>query len=310
MCTYNGARFLPEQLESFVTQTRRPDELVVCDDRSTDDTPGIVARFAERAPFPVTLHVNATNLGMRANFEQAMRKCGGDVVFLADQDDIWLPEKLARFAAVFESRPDIGMVFCDAHIIEQDGTRRGDTHWQVCHVDPRKRDMLRRGEAFDAFLRHPWAASATMAIRRELLDVVLPLSEHWMHDAWIALVAASVSRVVAIEEPLNLYRQHATQAIGGKAKSRWERYRENVGDKRAEFEREVRRWLDLRERVRRKASAEHVAAIHDKHTLAAVRLEMRKSRLKRYPLVLQSLLRGRYHASANGWRTAATDLLT
>jgi glycosyltransferase involved in cell wall biosynthesis len=310
MCTYNGARFLPEQLESFVTQTRRPDELVVCDDRSTDDTSGIVARFAERAPFPVKLHVNATNLGIRANFEQAMRMCGGDVLFLADQDDVWLPEKLARFAEVFESRPDVGMVFCDAHIIEQDGTRRGDTHWQVCHVDPRKREMLRRGQAFDAFLRHPWAASATMAIRRELLDAVLPLSGPWMHDAWIALVAASVSQVVAIEEPLNLYRQHATQAIGGKAKSRWERYRENVGDKRAEFEREVRRWLALRARVGGKTSPEHFIAISNKFMFAATRRNMRNSRLRRYPLILQSLLRGRYHSYANGWRTAATDLLT
>lgn len=310
LCTYNGAPFLREQLESFTTQTRPPDELIVCDDRSSDDTVKMVEAFASVASFPVSVHVNPTNLGIRGNFEAALRRCTGDVIFLADQDDIWLPGKLARFEEIFERDATVGLVFCDADVMATDGAKLGYTHWDVCHVDPRKRDMLRRGEAFDAFLRHPWAASATMAIRRELLEAVLPLSEHWMHDAWISLVAASVSKVVAIEEPLNLYRQHATQAIGGRAKSRWERYRENVGDKTGEYEREVRRFTDLRARVSGRAPSERARTIERKLSLVEARLRMRRSRLARYPLIVGQLLRGRYHAYANGFRTLAADLLT
>jgi glycosyltransferase involved in cell wall biosynthesis len=310
LCTYNGAKFLREQLDSFVMQTRRPDELIICDDWSSDDTVKLAETFAASAPFPVSVHVNASNLGIGGNFEGAMRRCTGDIIFLADQDDVWLPSKLARFEAEFERDASVGMAFCDADVMATDGRKLGYTHWDVCHVDSRKRDMLRRGRAFDAFLRHPWAASATMAIRRNLLDAVLPLSPHWMHDAWIGLVAGSVSKVVAIEEPLNLYRQHAGQAMGGRAKSRWERYRENLGDKTGEYQREVSRFTELRDRVSGKAPPQRLRMIEQKLALMRARLRMRRSRLARYPLIVGQLLRGRYHAYANGFRTVATDLLT
>src|SRR3954470_19039846 len=82
MCTYNGARFLGAQLASVAAQTRPPDELVVCDDRSTDETADIVRAFASRAPFPVRLHVNEENLGSTKNFERALSFCEGEVIVL------------------------------------------------------------------------------------------------------------------------------------------------------------------------------------------------------------------------------------
>src|SRR5947208_14214106 len=95
MCTYNGERFLKEQLESLAAQTRQPDELVVCDDRSTDSTPHIVEAFARAAPFPVRLEVNDRCLGSTKNFEHAILRCTGALIALSDQDDVWHPEKLA-----------------------------------------------------------------------------------------------------------------------------------------------------------------------------------------------------------------------
>src|SRR5215207_2518174 len=94
LCTYNGEQYLQQQLDSFVAQSRPPDELVVCDDRSTDRTVPIVEDFAKRAPFRVELVINETNLGSTRNFEKAIGLCTGDIIFLADQDDVWLPEKL------------------------------------------------------------------------------------------------------------------------------------------------------------------------------------------------------------------------
>src|SRR3954470_17842517 len=91
MCTYNGARFLGEQLASVAAQTRPPDELVVCDDRSTDETASLVRDFAAAAPFRVRLHVNERNLGSTRNFERAVSLCEGDLIALSDQDDEWLP---------------------------------------------------------------------------------------------------------------------------------------------------------------------------------------------------------------------------
>src|ERR687885_1327551 len=95
MCTYNGAAFLREQLQSLAAQARTPDELVVCDDASADATVRVVREFAAAAPFPVRLTVNERNLGSTKNFERAISLCAGDLVALSDQDDLWLPAKLA-----------------------------------------------------------------------------------------------------------------------------------------------------------------------------------------------------------------------
>ncbi len=96
MCTYNGQRFLAQQLQSFLDQTVQPDELVVCDDVSSDDSVAVVEAFAARAPFAVRVFRNPQNLGYIRNFEQAIAQCTGDLVFLCDQDDVWDPHKIEK----------------------------------------------------------------------------------------------------------------------------------------------------------------------------------------------------------------------
>jgi len=109
MPTYNGAAYLPEQLESIAAQTRLLDELVVCEDRSTDGrTREIVEAFAPKSPFQVRLSVNRKTQGSRTNFEQAIRRCAADIIFLCDQDDVWNQTKLARIEETFLSAPEIG----------------------------------------------------------------------------------------------------------------------------------------------------------------------------------------------------------
>src|SRR5215470_8302349 len=105
MCTYNGARFLAEQLGSLAAQSRLPDELVVCDDGSTDESAEIVKDFARHAPFPVRLEVNEENLGATKNFEKAIGLCRGEVIALSDQDDVWYPKKLELHESVFVADP-------------------------------------------------------------------------------------------------------------------------------------------------------------------------------------------------------------
>src|SRR5690349_20095217 len=119
MCTYNGARFLPEQLESIAAQTRLPGELVVCDDRSTDESAEIVRDFARRSPFSVRLEINQENLGSTKNFEKAIGLCQGEIIALADQDDVWHGQKLSCLAGVLENDDRIGAVFSDAELIEE-----------------------------------------------------------------------------------------------------------------------------------------------------------------------------------------------
>ena len=105
MATYNGERFLEEQLRSLGEQTTLPDELVVCDDTSTDRTPQILAQFAKRASFPVKLFTNDQRLGWRKNFLKAARLCTSEYIAFCDQDDVWLKEKLAVVEFVPETKP-------------------------------------------------------------------------------------------------------------------------------------------------------------------------------------------------------------
>src|SRR5262245_21653170 len=120
LCTYNGARFLPDQLRSFLQQERLPDEVVVCDDASTDATPELLKQFAQTAPFPVRVHVNELNLGSTRNFDKAIRHCTSDIILLADQDDIWLPEKIRRIEDEFRNSTSVGLVISNADLIDDD----------------------------------------------------------------------------------------------------------------------------------------------------------------------------------------------
>src|SRR5258708_1747298 len=114
LCTYNGARFLREQLESIAAQTHIPAELVACDDASTDDSFSILESFAKSAVFPVRLVRNEIRVGSTKNFEQAIGLCTGEIIALCDQDDVWLPEKLARIGEELARHRDAVMVFSDA----------------------------------------------------------------------------------------------------------------------------------------------------------------------------------------------------
>src|ERR1700760_1987549 len=111
LCTYNGERFLGRQLASIQQQTRLPDELVACDDCSTDRTLEILNDFAAAAGFPVNIIRNEEKLGVAANFERAIRLCQGSLIALCDQDDIWYPSRLERSEEEFVAHPDVGLVF-------------------------------------------------------------------------------------------------------------------------------------------------------------------------------------------------------
>jgi glycosyltransferase involved in cell wall biosynthesis len=108
--TYNGERFLQEQLDSLAGQRVRPVELVACDDDSSDETMEILERFAENAPFPVRIFRNESNVGFTANLIGAAERCQGPLIAFCDQDDVWHHEKLARQVAYLDAHPDIGAV--------------------------------------------------------------------------------------------------------------------------------------------------------------------------------------------------------
>lgn len=198
MATYNGERFLQEQLESFVGQTRRPDELVVSDDGSTDATRKILEAFREHAPFDVILRFNDRNLGYTGNFDRALRMATGDLVFLSDQDDVWFPEKIEVMSAAAEAM-DALVLMNDALLTDAQLGASGFT----------KLGQIRSAGLQDS----AFVMGCCAAVRRDLLRLVLPVDEDYpSHDSWIVHIAEGMGRKHIHEQVLQYYRRHGENA--------------------------------------------------------------------------------------------------
>ena len=217
LCTYNGERFLSEQLESYLDQNRLPDELVVCDDGSSDSTISILKAFRQQAPFPVSVHINDTNLGLVANFGKVISLCTGDAICLSDQDDVWLPNKLELVEKAFYTSDNVGMVYADADVVTERLQSTGLTMWNCIRFNPSKKASFKAGMAFDELLKDGTVLGSSMAFLSKFNSLILPIPQdiYFVHDNWIALVVAAVSDVQIIEKPLIKYRQHSDQTSSG-----------------------------------------------------------------------------------------------
>lgn len=227
MCTYNGEKYLQEQLDSIANQSRLPDELIVCDDNSSDQSLSIVERFSASARFPVRIFKNKDNMGSTKNFEKAITLCGGGIIALSDQDDVWKSNKLEIIERSFENAPKAGLFFSDANVTDEHMTMTFYRLWECLDFHVWLRMGLRNGHAFEALLHHNVATGATMAFRAELKKYLLPLSTLWVHDGWIAAIASAISEVTITADPLVEYRQHSHQQIGAEKKRMIKKYVES-----------------------------------------------------------------------------------
>lgn len=211
LCTFEGARYLDEQLESLSAQSRRPDLVVIADDGSKDGTLDRVASFARRAPFEVrVLEPEANPLGPTRNFERAARLLTTELVAFCDQDDRWHADKLERQAAALDRDPGATLVLCNARLVDGEGRSIGRELWSTLGFRcPPSRDLSALVDAW--LVRRTLAFGFTMLFRRSVLEVALPIGEGWGHDNWTAMVAAGLGRVCLIPEPMADYRQHGAQ---------------------------------------------------------------------------------------------------
>lgn len=230
--TFNGMKYLPQQLDSILAQTRPVSHIVISDDRSTDGTWDYLETWAKTAPVRVTLVRNEPQLGLTANFEQAVGLVDADVIFSSDQDDVWLPHKVASIAAVFEARPEVQLVHSDALLIDGDGKDLGTTLLTELLVTESERQAVHAGNAFPVYLRRNLVTGATAAFRNSLLALARPLPAGMYHDAWLAFMAAATGKVHLIDAPTIQYRLHGKNTVGV-----------NVGASRQSLMTRVRRFV-------------------------------------------------------------------
>lgn len=315
LCTYNGARFIEAQWNSLLAQSHLPDEIVVRDDGSRDGTLALLNSLRRRAEgdgVRVRLARNPRNLGYAANFEAALRDASGDVLFLCDQDDIWHPDKLAALVAQFEKRPGLLLSCSNARRIDTAGTSLHRSLFDVLKVSRSELRRIHAGEGFRVLLRRSLATGATMAFRRSLLADTLPFPERWVHDEWLAIVAAALGGFDCIEQPLVDYRQHGENQIGMPDRNLAAKWRGLVKPGAALIDALIARYGILDEhlgamgarvpKIDRQRAAEKLRHLHARQAL-------RGTPWARVGVVLRELARGRYRRYASGWRTGLRDLL-
>ncbi len=213
LCTFNGERWLPDLLASLEAQELAPDEIIVCDDSSTDGTVAIIESFARTSRGPVRIVRNERNLGSTQNFAKGIDLATSPLIALCDQDDVWYPAKLRRSVEAFDGE-GVGFVFGDGDLIDENGSLLGRRLWDSVGFVERHQAEAKAGDLLPLLVHYTFVTGATMTFRAGLREVVVPIPDGWFHDAWIALVATMIGDYRLISEPLLGYRVHGSQVIG------------------------------------------------------------------------------------------------
>ena len=316
LCTHNGAAFVGEQVRSILDQSPAPLELVVGDDASTDDTVAIIERAvarhrAEHPTAAVSLRVlrGERALGVTANFDRTIAACTGDIVALSDQDDVWPPGRLARLVPLFGD-PGVALVHTDARLVDAQGRDTGARLLTTLEATEAERARLESGDALAVLLRRNLVTGATVLVRRELARRAAPFPAAWVHDEWLAIMAAVDGGLRLVDEPWLDYRQHGANVIGASEVTwarRWERLREPRDERAVRL---IARATALVERLDATgADAEALAAAR-----AKLAHEQRRSRLPRWqplrvPGVVAGALAGRYSRYSRGAIDIVRDLV-
>lgn len=309
MCTYNGERYLREQLNSIARQTMLPSELVVCDDGSVDSTPEIVDDFARSAPFNVKFARNATNLGSTKNFEKAIELCSGELIALCDQDDIWMDSKLARLANEFTDR-SIGGVFTDGKLIGDDSQDLGTTLWRAFGFTPRIQRLWRAKGPLPIFLKQDIVTGATLMFRADQKGSIIPISREWIHDGWIAWIIAMTSRLEFLDVPLIRYRVHTSQQAGVPNRTMRARLTRLLKGEPSGCLRDAKKFEELLDRLNILGSTQpfpDAESLECKSRHSIFRSSLPRSRAARLPAVLSHL--PAYTRYSLGLKDAIKDVL-
>jgi len=200
MCTYNGQRFLKEQIDSILNQSFTEIELIITDDCSTDNTWDILLQY-KKQDSRIKIYKNKKNLGFVKNFEKAISLCSGEYIALTDQDDIWKRDKLKKFLKEIGSNI---LIYSDALLI--------DNNSKILNKTLIAPGILATGKCNKSFLIYNSASGNTMMFKKELVSHILPIPKKIsFHDIWIVFVAATVGTINITQEPMTYYRRYNEQ---------------------------------------------------------------------------------------------------
>lgn len=208
IAAYNGERYIAEQVKSLLEQTFLPDEIIICDDSKNDLTFQAVQAFM---PNSIIRYIkNDEPLGVAGNFEKALSLARGEYIFMCDQDDVWLPDKVRVMTAMLEENCDVDGVFCNSTLVDENLEHLGQTLWQLRKFTCSMQKTLASGDALKVFCRRVVCSGHNIAIKRRALEYILPFPQltPFYPDTWIALSTALNSKWLMCNGCLTLYRLH------------------------------------------------------------------------------------------------------
>lgn len=208
--TYNGEKYVKEQIDSILSQSQKPDEIIVMDDCSTDRTVEIIEEiFSQVNDIDCLVEVNEKNIGAVNSFNKSISKCTGNIIFTADQDDIWMQDKIKIMCQLFEDE-QIVLAYSDAYVVNE---KREIIHTSLCECVGRPRKVSSQSNFYNQALKGIFPHGCTIAFRKKFFDNVKPCK--LLHDNWLPLCVPFFGKVDSIDQPLIEYRQHMNNASGG-----------------------------------------------------------------------------------------------
>lgn len=197
MATYNGEKYLKQQIDSILSQLSSEDELIISDDHSSDQTLVIIEKYMKEDP-RVKLFMNEES-GVTSNFENAIKRTKNDIIFLSDQDDVWKPEKVETVKSYYEKNPGVQMIMSDITVVDNELKPTIDSFYEF---------RGSRSGVIKNIIKNSYIGCA-MSFRKELKPRILPIPRNVpMHDMWIGLVADMNKAALLIPEKLIYYRRH------------------------------------------------------------------------------------------------------
>lgn len=222
IATYNGQRFILEQLESIISQTVLPTEIIISDDGSTDNTKNIINAFiADHYDLPVSIMLitnDSGEHGVVSNFENAVKHATGEYIFFCDQDDIWLESKVERMIHVLQ-QTQAKVAFHNARILkEENGTfsLTDDSVMAEYSFDESGVYIIDGPQGVFGSLYYRVIPGMCICVKRSYLLSIMPFSRGALHDGWILFCAHADDSLVAVREELCFYRIHSSNTVGVK----------------------------------------------------------------------------------------------
>ncbi len=221
---YNGSRYMRQQLDSILAQTHKVNEIIVCDDGSTDASKEILEEYKNEHPNLFFIHYNNKNLGPTKNIEKAIQACTGDIILLSDQDDYWETNKVKTIIQWFEQNPTMNGVFSNGALMSSNGELDNNyCLWDAMSFPYKAIKNSNNLNNLKLYINtvENCVTGATLAFRNNIpfLKQPFPLIKHLVHDRWLAMNLAESNNLGILEEKLIRYRLHSEQAIGGKTEN-------------------------------------------------------------------------------------------